>query len=333
MVEVLLASIAFVGGVVLSVAVERLLSDSILAFGSRYGWVFHSTHRLVAPEDFRPHRLGLGEPRSLFERSWDVYAQNRWNVDARDEVSGWLMEDALRDSTEEIYLISRRGRSVDGVVYASLYKVPSNRCFVNALVIDQKLHGIDSCSVGTKLWHALVTEVGRTGNKMAADPDEFFFETSRPDGQTESREAEFRRRSLLAVLQSIGAEVVAIPHVAPDTDDQDEKNELPGMLLYTCPDRPRRSLRLKSVLQFVYGTHYLWTFEYGEDAIDVDAVAKRVRYHRAVSSRIAARYTNLPTTIRGTDPTYVPLLPIGSPEAKANPFFADPGDPCPKVQA
>jgi len=239
-------------------------------------------------------RLDTRIGRAAFQASKTVYCRIHEQLrDSFEEVEAWLKEQPGTEDWEEIYLVARRLGRINGVLYASVYpkygvtRYSSPMCFVSCIVANASLTDKEALTVSRRLWNQLQDEVFKC-TKQPGEVCRYFFEAALPDkpprGGTKSEEDEDRRRKqYVTLLKEIGAQRVGVDYRIPDMDDYSMENELEALLLYKGPLPP---LSMTEVLKFVYGFHYLSEFIYGEEMVDIDEWASRLRYVQDLISRV-----------------------------------------------
>ena len=254
--------------------------------------IARSTHDYFKP--ILRIRLDTRIGRATFQASKTVYSRIHEQLrDSFEEVEAWLREQLETEDWEEIYLVARRRGRINGVLYASVYqkygatRYSSPMCFVNGIVANASLTDKEALTVSRRLWNRLHDEVFKC-TKQPGEVCRYFFELPLPGkpprGGTKSEEDEDRRRKqYVTLLKEIGAQRVNVDYKIPDMDDYSRENELEALLLHKGPLPP---LSIAEVLRFVYGFHYFWEFIYGEEMVDIDELASRLRYVQNLISRV-----------------------------------------------
>ncbi|MBI3912870.1 MAG: hypothetical protein HY327_01545 [Chloroflexi bacterium] len=239
-------------------------------------------------------RLDTRVGRETFQGTKTVYCRIHTRLrDRFEEVEAWLKEQPGTEDWEEIYLVARRLDRINGVLYTSVYpkygktRYSSPMCFVNCIVANHSLTDKEALKVSLRLWNRLQDEVFNC-TKQPSEVCRYFFEAALPGkpprGGTKSEEDEDRRRKqYVTLLEEIGAQQVGLDYRIPNMDDYSTENELEALLLYKGPLPP---LSMAEVLKFVYGFHYFSEFIYGEEMVDIDEWASRLRYVQDLISRV-----------------------------------------------
>jgi hypothetical protein len=238
-------------------------------------------------------RLDTRIGRATFQASKTVYCRIHEQLRNRfEEVEAWLREQPGTEDWEEIYLVARRLGRISGVLYVSVYpKYGATRyppmCFVNCIVANASLTDKEALNVSRRLWNRLHDEVLKC-TKQPSEVCRYFFEVALPAkpprGGTKSEEDEDRRRKqYVTLLKEIGVQQVGVDYRIPDLDSYSKENELEVLLLHKGPLPP---LSIAEVLRFVYGFHYFSEYIFGEEMVDIDEWASRVRYVQDLISRV-----------------------------------------------
>jgi hypothetical protein len=158
----------------------------------------------------RVQRVALPTDRRVFNDSWTVYGSIPLELsDEQGELRAWLEENTGEEATAEIFLVERRKPRfpIRGVLYATLYKHPLNRCYVSHVVISPACSEGESLDIGIRLWVRLKDEVA---NESQSSSCAYFLESAhRNEGTPKHDELRLqepeRRRRYREFLKEIGA--------------------------------------------------------------------------------------------------------------------------------
>jgi hypothetical protein len=301
-----------------------------------YQFAFVGVTRSVQRVKWPEGKLLLERSRAILDQYEEVVTRDPCGLkedqlrDTFDELRDWVREDATTQWTEEIYLVHQRRRripaQIDGVLYATFYKTwrprgstkrqdpeKQNRVMVWYLLTDERASG-RARDVARELWCELKSVVRETMLEEAPDERvDYYLQAIGPEQGKDANDSDRRlqhRRTNWDVLSHLGAKTVLTRFIVPDTSCWDPENQYDGVLLYQGYREPTGSVPAIELVDFVYGTAYLWDFQYPYEIQTLGELESVVRYFTALTEDVSrSLVADAGRRIRLED-VAIPLVPI-----------------------